>query len=723
MKKYILFLTTFLYIFLFWSSKNVSAVCGNGIWCSTPKPSTCAHAGCGSCLGPTEWVDPVSKCCQWSCAPQCPAVNTTTCTSTCGSNSTTCIANAPSGRCDTTCGSVCGFRRGDGSCTTDNSCCHTSCVRRSVCRLVVGSGAYECTVNGDCDANTPINGVYYLYFKPASNSYNVIFNYKWQYPKFIWWFSKMTCGSGKSLVQRRFLHIGQTDLEVRSGGWIDQSSIEWSPGNPLPSGEVVVPTDQGCYYQFDMAMTIKPQFGQTKDETDFIERTDRSIIPGCGSPTPTPTPVPSIIPPRPTATPTRTPTPTRGASPTPTRTSTPTRTPTPTARRSVTPTVARATPTIVRPIPTTTCVPICPTQPTLIGSNCLSANSVVLSWASNGWGNRCGGLNRNKFVLYIAEKEDDDGDLTDNPPGKLFMPPKDEGINVSDTINGLVDGAEYHWQLKVQNGDSSCNIRSGILPFACLAKQSWIQTKDGDVYATGDIVTKITDCAASCTDCQSFFSTTGDGGYPGLIGRSNNIYDFPGNLLGTVKYSTLQWNTQRLYQGPQIKYDYLIGRLGVDRGSDFCPAGGICDIPNSSGTYFHGSSAIQLRGMTNSPKKIMIFSEGMVSLISDVSINKNNGFFGLITKGGITFGSNTKLAEGFYLTDGVLQTESGNPQDEKFIGRGSFIGWGGIVLGRSLQDSGSKCYPAEKFESYPELYINAPSDFSYSSSLFWEATP
>jgi hypothetical protein len=156
-----------------------------------------------------------------------------------------------------------------------------------------------------------------FYFIPEDRSYEAIFVYKWEYPKLLWRFEKLTTEQGKSLVQRRFLHIGQTEEEVRRQGWIDQSFIEWSPGEPLPSGEINIPTDKGCWFQLDVTMTVKPQFGQTNTETSSTFQSERVIINNCLQvpPTATPTLTPTLTP-SPTPTGTVTPTVTPSVSPT-----------------------------------------------------------------------------------------------------------------------------------------------------------------------------------------------------------------------------------------------------------------------------------------------------------------------------------------------------------------------------------------------------------------------
>lgn len=189
-----------------------------------------------------------------------------------------------------------------------------------------------------------------LYFIAADGSYEVIMSYKFEYPKFIWKFDKLTCANDKALVQRRFLHIGKTVAEVVREGWIDQSFFQWSPGDPLPSGEVNIPLDKGCFFQFDVTMTIKPRFGQTSEETNGIDKGDSGTISGCAlAPTVPPTPTPTTVIP-PTATPAQ---PRSTSTPTnvPTATVTLRLSPTSTIRPSVTPTPSAG------PLPTASVTP------------------------------------------------------------------------------------------------------------------------------------------------------------------------------------------------------------------------------------------------------------------------------------------------------------------------------------------------------------------------------
>lgn len=127
-------------------------ICNNGedsSWCSdcTPPPTCsnltedrneCCGAGLSKYVKKYEWSDG-SGVCQWDIGP-------------CNQPDGAC--NPPSGgSCDQGCGGVCGYRRSDGTCTTDNSCCHRTCSGSS-CVTVVGGGANSCDSDANCTSSS-----------------------------------------------------------------------------------------------------------------------------------------------------------------------------------------------------------------------------------------------------------------------------------------------------------------------------------------------------------------------------------------------------------------------------------------------------------------------------------------------------------------------------------------------------------------------------------------
>lgn len=166
----------------------------------------------------------------------------------------------------------------------------------------------------------------------AAYKYEAILSYKFEYPKFIWKFDKLSCADKMVLVQRAYLHVADTWEGVKRENVAGGISFEWSPGGPLPSGEIDV-SGKGCFFQLDGAMTIKENNSkQQDDEKNFVSNSTGGAIEGCEQTQPTATPTTGISPTvtqRPS--PTLTPTPTAGLSPTASVTplNTPTLTPIP----------------------------------------------------------------------------------------------------------------------------------------------------------------------------------------------------------------------------------------------------------------------------------------------------------------------------------------------------------------------------------------------------------
>ena len=98
-----------------------------------------------------------------------------------------------------------------------------------------------------------------------------------------------------------------------------------------------------------------------------------------------------------------------------------------------------------------------------------------------------------------------------------------------------------------------------------------------------------------------------------------------------------------------------------------------------------------------------------------------DGFFALVAKGNITFDADVKIAQGFYLADGILSVAAG---DKLFEGEGSFIGWGGVSLKRDLGETGFlNLTPSEIFTFRPDLLLNAPKEFLFTPFVFQEVAP
>jgi len=237
----------------------------------------------------------------------------------------------------------------------------------------------------------------------------------------------------------------------------------------------------------------------------------------------------------------------------------------------------------------------------------------------------------------------------------------------------------------------------------------WWQTKDGDVHGQGRIASLIPACATT----EKYLSLTGAGGFPGVVSWGGG--DAPSLGDGAVSTPSFNWQANDLNRRSRVGFEYLANRLNVDRNQEFEST----TLPDNSGIYYTRRSSFELQGGDIGTKKIIIFAEGDVKAMSNIAVSEG-GFFALITKGKLTFDSTVTEAQGFFLSDGVIDTSFA---ETPFNGYGSFIAWGGFVFRRDLGEESANCAPSETFVARPDLYFNAPKEFMFTPYFFQELAP
>jgi hypothetical protein len=321
------------------------------------------------------------------------------------------------------------------------------------------------------------------------------------------------------------------------------------------------------------------------------------------------------------------------------------------------------------------------------------------SWSFYGSWNDCGLTSGDNFTIYT-----DNG--TGGPINKKTncqnLPAGTRNCDVTDVALGTT----YRWQVEATN-TSGLKTRTGICSFTVEEPKPWWQTTDGDVHAQGTITSSIPDCATT----EKYLSLVGPGGSPGVVSWAG------ANPLGLDQgtASDPNWQANDSNRRSQVGFTYLANRLNLDKSKIF--SGDLATT--DSGTYYVGE-ALSLNGADVGTKKIIIFVDGNVEVMGSIAVDEG-GFFALIAKGGILFDGNIDRAEGFYLTDGVINT---GESDKVFTGEGSFVGWGGFSFGRDLRNgTNGSCSPGETFVGRPDLYINAPKEFLVTPSFFQEMAP
>ena len=133
----------------------------------------------------------------------------------------------------------------------------------------------------------------------------------------------------------------------------------------------------------------------------------------------------------------------------------------------------------------------------------------------------------------------------------------------------------------------------------------------------------------------------------------------------------------------------------------------------------------------SSGEKRVIFVNGNLrfSQIPEKMISvQPGGFLAFIVSGNITFDptvghtsisdtqANTSLepnVEGVFISNGAITIESAGSDDKKFVGAGSFVGWGGVNLPRNFEKDTfgrvrNNTTPTETFTYRPDFLTNAP---------------
>ncbi|MFZ5437560.1 MAG: hypothetical protein ACOZAK_00695 [Patescibacteria group bacterium] len=110
---------------------------------------------------------------------------------------------------------------------------------------------------------------------------------------------------------------------------------------------------------------------------------------------------------------------------------------------------------------------------------------------------------------------------------------------------------------------------------------------------------------------------------------------------------------------------------------------------------------------------------------NNIVISPNVGYSDIYTN---PHDPNVALVEGVYLADKIISVEGVTEvQDKKFIGAGSFVGWGGIKLSRSFAVPGNNSLnnqsPAEVFIFRPDFLVNTPKEIKSAHFYLRELQP
>lgn len=283
-----------------------------------------------------------------------------------------------------------------------------------------------------------------------------------------------------------------------------------------------------------------------------------------------------------------------------------------------------------------------------------------------------------------------------------------------------------------------------------LTNSGWWQIQNAHVYAgntTGNVLlTKVPvdTCTVSAT-CEPFLIRRDDSdleesaGVAVTGGGTVDTTDENGDQTGYVTdRSTQMYATGTTLGSATENYDYFyrLYSMGLSPADDFAsspdnaqkPTG----APANGRAYFRsGNLTVAEPWTVAAGESYVIFVSGNLTLSDTTNAAQlitveEGGFLAFIVQGNITVAQNvgnradlddtTPNVEGVYIANGTFQVNSkgeASGGDERFVGAGTFVGWGGVTLSRDYSDGGNRkaennTRPAEMFVYRPDLIINTP---------------
>jgi len=262
---------------------------------------------------------------------------------------------------------------------------------------------------------------------------------------------------------------------------------------------------------------------------------------------------------------------------------------------------------------------------------------------------------------------------------------------------------------------------------------SWAQFKEGDAITNGSISIPVV--------AGSYLMSYDTDEYPGIPIAEGSVTANPGGI------STPQnWRSENpAYEGVLPSFSGFRNRLpssftpsGVSGGSadEFELTNGVAEYPTGSGYYFfeHAGSDLTLLESSDGSidlgtRRVIIFADGDVSIMSKIRLTPGQGFFMVIATGDIIVAPSVAGPqedplipdlEGVYYTDQNFETgTTGADLDDQINVRGVVVAGDQITLQRNLGDDALK--PGELFEFAPDQAMLIPPALS-KMQINWRET-
>jgi hypothetical protein len=197
------------------------------------------------------------------------------------------------------------------------------------------------------------------------------------------------------------------------------------------------------------------------------------------------------------------------------------------------------------------------------------------------------------------------------------------------------------------------------------------------------------------------------------------------------------------------EYFYKLYKFPPSPASDF--GSGAPDAAKPTGApvnanvnaYYHGGDlTIQDPWQVDALESRVIFVDGDLNLKNTVLVAPT-GFLAFFVSGDIIIDANlghtdptaptsgNSIVEGVYVANGRLLLPSRGEDaggDYKFVGEGTFVGWGGVELDRNYADTATRgllnnTNPAEVFRYRPDFLVRSPQELKVARTEWREVAP
>ena len=247
----------------------------------------------------------------------------------------------------------------------------------------------------------------------------------------------------------------------------------------------------------------------------------------------------------------------------------------------------------------------------------------------------------------------------------------------------------------------------------------WWQAKGGSVYGDDDLRSEIP--SSLPTEMSLILPNPTAGNRRGLLSYG---VPRPTNMLGSnpnAKVSTSLWEIESKYAGQIYDWNFYDNRFNLFTTTAWSTGQPVdytaTDTTNGYKILKSAGSVTSFNYSPSANQFVIFHINGDVKVTSNITVPQG-AFLAIIAKGTITFDPSIAQAGGWYVGTSLafpchdIGSNGCDEDDQQFQGKGSFIGWNSVSLGRSNQ-SLNNTQPSELFTYSLDLFLNAPKPMKY----------